>query len=223
MKTSFLRGAVGLLLGLGIALPIGAAEKTVRPANSEAQAGKVDINKADSAALEALPEIGTDLANAIIAARPFKSVDDLERVPGIGPGKMKTLRNKVTASPLKASGAERYSGVRANTDTATPRAANRENDRAVAGAPTGRVSEERPRDASGRFISRADAAQRVDINNATKEQLEALPEIGPVKAQAIIDARPFSSPEDLKRVSGIKDATYDAIKDRIIVGRPSER
>ena len=58
---------------------------------------------------------------------------------------------------------------------------------------------------------------RVNLNTASLQELEALPEIGPVKAQAIIDARPFSSVEDVMRVKGIKEGTFDAIKDRITV------
>ncbi len=56
----------------------------------------------------------------------------------------------------------------------------------------------------------------VNINSATKEQLESLDGIGPVKAQAIIDYRkkngPFKSLEDVKKVDGIGDATFDKIR-----------
>ncbi len=57
--------------------------------------------------------------------------------------------------------------------------------------------------------------QKVNINTATKEQLEALPEIGPVKAQAIIDGRPYQKAEDIMKVKGIKEGTYNKIKDHI--------
>ena len=58
------------------------------------------------------------------------------------------------------------------------------------------------------------AADRVEINTASLQQLEALTGIGPVKAQAIVDARPFSSVDDLLRVKGIGAITLQKIKDQ---------
>jgi DNA uptake protein ComE-like DNA-binding protein len=43
----------------------------------------------------------------------------------------------------------------------------------------------------------------IDLNTATKAELETLPYIGPVLAQRMISARPFGDLEDLKRVPGI--------------------
>ncbi len=53
---------------------------------------KLDINAASSEALQTLPGIGPVLAARIIAARPFKSADELARVSGIGEKKYAVLR-----------------------------------------------------------------------------------------------------------------------------------
>ena len=77
-------------------------EGTRLPVAHAAPQTKIDVNTADIPTLEAIPEIGTDLTNAVVAARPFKSVDDLARVRGITPQKMATLRERVWVSPPPA-------------------------------------------------------------------------------------------------------------------------
>lgn len=60
--------------------------------------GPVDVNRADAEALQELPGIGPALAGRIIDARaqgPFRSVDDLVRVRGIGPATLERLRGRV--------------------------------------------------------------------------------------------------------------------------------
>jgi len=52
----------------------------------------------------------------------------------------------------------------------------------------------------------------VDINTGSLAQLEELDGIGPTKAQAIIDSRPYSSIDDLDRAKGIGSATLAKIK-----------
>lgn len=63
--------------------------------------------------------------------------------------------------------------------------------------------------------------QPININAADAVQLEALPGIGPVLAQRIIEWReahgPFTGIEDIKKVRGIGDATYERILDMITV------
>ena len=60
---------------------------------------------------------------------------------------------------------------------------------------------------------------KVNINRATQAELETLPGIGPTLAQRIISYReeqgPFRCPEDLKKVSGIGDKTFEGLKDQI--------
>jgi competence protein ComEA len=65
------------------------------------------------------------------------------------------------------------------------------------------------------------SSQKIDINRAEPWLLEALPGIGEVLAQRIVDYRSghgsFRIIEDLLKVSGIGPATFEKIKDYITV------
>ncbi len=133
---------------------------------------KININTATAAELETLPHVGPSTANAIIAARPFKSIEDLKQVNGISDARFAELRSKVMVSSVHTP---------SNPAKVKP------------------------------------SGGKVNINTASLEELDTLPGIGPVKAQAIIDARPFKAPEDIMKVSGIKEGEFGKIRDLIKV------
>lgn len=60
----------------------------------------------------------------------------------------------------------------------------------------------------------------VNINKASKEELMTLPGIGERKAEAIIkyrNSKSFSNIEDIMNISGIKEAAFNKIKDKICI------
>ena len=111
-----MRNQLTLSWTLGVLIVIGAAQAAEPPAatqpkpksttpstdgrsgsatnvNKTSAAGKVDLNLANTEEIEALPGVGPTIAQAIIKARPFKNVNELTNVAGIGPSKFAALKS----------------------------------------------------------------------------------------------------------------------------------
>ena len=179
--------AVAMVLVLNVPTTFGQPKKAL-----------IDLNSASEKELEALPGVGAATAKKIAANRPYKSVDELSKA-GLSAKKIETLKPLVsvgTAPPAAKS-------VEAPIKAAP----------AVAAATKTKASTEKPSQSAVKLAP----GEKVNINMASKEQLDALPGIGPVKAQAIIDGRPYQKTEDIMKVKGIKQGEFNKIKDLITV------
>jgi competence protein ComEA len=217
-----------LVAGLvGLSLILGST-----PSYGQAQKALVDLNNASERELESIKGVGPATAKKIIEGRPYKSVDDLSKA-GIPAKTIEGMKPLVKVGPPPIPAATPAPGKPAATTTpakeptktaptkaSSPAAAAKETPSKVAPAPQkastpAATMEKAPPKATA--PAKLAPGQKVNINTATKDQLEALPEIGPVKAQAIIDGRPYKTTEDIMKVKGIKEGTFNKIKDSITV------
>jgi competence protein ComEA len=78
--------------------------------------------------------------------------------------------------------------------------------------------------ALGLALGPAIALAAINLNTATRDELVALPGIGPAKAQAILDYRKahgaFKSVDELKDVKGIGAKRFEKLKPELTVGGP---
>lgn len=57
---------------------------------------KININTASQSEIETLPGIGPSKAQGIIENRPYDSIEEIQKVPGIGEGTFKKIKDLIT-------------------------------------------------------------------------------------------------------------------------------
>jgi competence protein ComEA len=188
----------------------------------QAQKALIDLNSASEKELESIKGIGPATAKKIIDGRPYKSVDELSKT-GIPAKAIEAIKplvkvgssapSAVPASPAKPAAPQKAS-AKDTAVKAEPSAPAQALQKATAPAATAVKTQAK---AAATTAVKLATGQKININKATKEQLEALPEVGPVKAQAIIDGRPYKKIDDVMKIKGIKEGTFGKIKDVITV------
>ena len=150
-------------------------------------AEKININTASHEELQEIKWVGPVIAQRIIDARPFYSVQELIRVNGIGEKRLADIKEQGLAwVDPSFKPAQESTTTESATTTQTP----------VKTAPV--VKEMEP--------------SKIDINTASAKDLQKIAGVGKVLAQRIIDARPFYSVDDLAKVRGIGNKTLQDIK-----------
>lgn len=177
----------------------------------------VDLNADPALRLQTLPGVGPALAAEIIAGRPYSGYDDLAKVRGLGPSKLDALRGRLKfGAPSGSTPPKASEKARANAEAPPPSTKARAEPKTRAGEAKGKMTKA----AESAETARAPGltpGTKININTATKGQLDALFGIGEVKSQAIIDGRPYAKIEDIKRVRGIKEGEFARIRDLITV------
>ena len=86
----------------------------------------------------------------------------------------------------------------------------------MVGAAWAQTAPAKAKDTAKQAAASATKTSLIDINSATKEDLEKLPGIGKAYSEKIIKGRPYAKKDQLVSKNIVPQATYDKIKDLII-------
>ncbi|MBN9118279.1 MAG: helix-hairpin-helix domain-containing protein [Planctomycetes bacterium] len=148
------------------------------------------------------------MAEAIVDHRrlhgPFRSVAELRNVRGLGPVTFEKVRDHFRVGPLPQEPPVEVAPPSPQPEPRVQRA-----------TPASRPA------ASASGVKKIQPGEPpIDVNAASVEELQRLPGVGPVTAQAIVAARsraPFRSVNDLDRVKGIGPKTLEKLRPFVAV------
>lgn len=186
--------------------------------SSDASVMKININAATSEELQELPRVGEKTAMAIIEYRkahgPFKTLNDLGEIRGIGEKSIARFRDLAFCGPASADAAEMPSDSASTPLTAGVEDAVEQRSGAEGSQTKKEESAAVPVDSNPTCDG-----SRININTATEEELQTLPRVGPAMSAKIVKYRDengrFASIDDLKKVKGIGAKTFERLQPMI--------
>jgi competence ComEA-like helix-hairpin-helix protein len=177
--------------------PAAHRDSVIRLARPLAPGERIDVDRASAQEIARLPRIGLALARTIVADReangPFGGLAGLDRVSGVGANVLRVVEPHVTFSGTPSSSwGSQDNRTFAEVVSATPNS-----------------------------LPTAGTGTLVSLNTASASELEALPSVGPSRAQAIVRHRethgPFLSVEALAQVPGIGPAALARLRPLVTV------
>jgi competence protein ComEA len=171
-------------------------EKEERRSTPLAPGEIIDVNTASADELDRLPKVGPAVAQRIVDRRtsrgPFRTLADLDSVPGVGPAMLAAARPHVNLRPAPVAPSTRGSFQSAASVADWDRSPEK-----VTKAPP------------------ASSDALVNVNTASVEELMTLPNVGEVLAKRIVERRPFRSLEEMAdSVPGIGASTLERLRSR---------
>jgi competence protein ComEA len=198
--------SVLVAMGVGFLLSQSFAGDPARPGAEKLPAAdlpsaRLELNGATRAELALVPGLGPARAQAVEDYRrhhgPFRSVEDLRNVPGIGPKTLERVRSYLFVDEV------------AKADTPPARDASATIVRSAA---------------AKKSKKEAALTAPINVNGASAAELQKLPGIGPKLAQRILDERTlrgsFKTVDELRRVPGIGPKTLEKLRPHVIVELP---
>jgi competence ComEA-like helix-hairpin-helix protein len=203
-------GQIELLAALPPRSPLAHRDSVLALARPLGSGERIDADRATAGELARLPRVGLALAKTMVADRetkgPFGALEELDRVPGIGPGLLAAIGPHVEFSSAGQRGRGAGGQHARPLAPVSPGLAAR-----LDSAPTACL----PRCPAARLPS------RLNLNSASASELDRLPGIGPARAAAILQERerrgPFTSVEELSRVPGLGPSAIARLRDRVVV------
>jgi len=187
----------------------GAVADARRRAEPLATGERIDPNRAPAAELDRLPGVGPTVAGAIVEEREegggFASMEDIQRVRGIGPALARRMAPHLDLSHRPPSAGRGGAGHGAPLPVGYRRITD----------PAGKKGDFAPTVAGGRGAP-------LDLNRATSAELEELRGVGPALAERILALRrkkgTFRRVEELLQVPGIGPVTLERLELQVRAG-----